>query len=46
MNMTNSMELLMTNQPWNILVYMVVPVALVDPALMGWNPNAAPGHKM
>jgi len=30
MNMTNYMELLMTNQPWNIIVYMVIPVALAE----------------
>lgn len=30
MNMTNYMELLMTNQPWNIIGYMVIPVALAE----------------
>ncbi|MDI3279801.1 MAG: cytochrome oxidase biogenesis protein Surf12C [Bacillota bacterium] len=30
MNMTHYMELLATNQPWNLLYYMVVPVALAE----------------
>jgi hypothetical protein len=30
MTMTNYMELLMTNQPWNIIVYMVIPVVLAE----------------
>lgn len=28
--MTNYMELLMTNQPWNLIVYMAVPVILAE----------------
>ncbi|TCL62065.1 hypothetical protein EDC14_102821 [Hydrogenispora ethanolica] len=30
MNMTHYMELLATNQPWNLLHYMVVPVVLAE----------------
>jgi hypothetical protein len=30
MNMTHYMELLATNQPWNLLYYMVVPVVLAE----------------
>ncbi len=32
--MTNYMELLMVNQPWNLILYMVIPVALAE-ALVG-----------
>lgn len=28
--MTNYMELLMTNQPWNLLLFMVIPVGLAE----------------
>ena len=28
MNMTHYMELLATNQPWNLIIYMLIPVAL------------------
>ncbi len=34
MNMTHYMELLATNQPWNLIYYMVVPVVLAE-ALVG-----------
>ena len=30
MGLTNYMELLMTNQPWNLIIYMVIPVALAE----------------
>lgn len=30
MNMTHYMELLATNQPWNLIIYMVIPVALAE----------------
>lgn len=30
MNMTHYMELLMANQPWNLIIYMVIPVALAE----------------
>ena len=30
MNMTHYMELLMNNQPWNLIIYMVIPVALAE----------------
>ena len=30
MNMTHYMELLATNQPWNLIYYMVVPVVLAE----------------
>lgn len=30
MNMTHYMELLATNQPWNLLLFMVVPVVLAE----------------
>ena len=30
MNMTHYMELLATNQPWNLIMYMVIPVALAE----------------
>ncbi|HYH02784.1 MAG TPA: DUF6803 family protein [Bacillota bacterium] len=30
MNMTHYMELLATNQPWNLIYYMVIPVALAE----------------
>jgi hypothetical protein len=30
MNMTHYMELLATNQPWNLILYMVIPVALAE----------------
>lgn len=30
MHMTHYMELLMTNQPWNLIIYMVVPVVLAE----------------
>ena len=30
MNMTHYMELLMVNQPWNLIIYMVIPVALAE----------------
>lgn len=30
MGMTHYMELLMTNQPWNLIIYMVIPVALAE----------------
>jgi len=29
-NMTHYMELLMANQPWNLIIYMVIPVALAE----------------
>jgi len=30
MNMTHYMELLAVNQPWNLLIYMAVPVVLAE----------------
>ena len=30
MSMTNYMELLMTNQPWNLIMFMVIPVGLAE----------------
>ena len=30
MNMTHYMELLSVNQPWNLILYMVIPVALAE----------------
>lgn len=30
MNMTHYMELLAVNQPWNLILYMVIPVALAE----------------
>ena len=30
MSMTHYMELLATNQPWNLIMYMVIPVALAE----------------
>ena len=30
MSMTNYMELLMTNQPWNLIMFMVIPVSLAE----------------
>ncbi|TAN77927.1 MAG: permease [Gallionella sp.] len=30
MHMTHYMELLMTNQPWNLIIYMVIPVVLAE----------------
>ena len=30
MNMTHYMELLAVNQPWNLIMYMVIPVALAE----------------
>lgn len=30
MNMTHYMELLMVNQPWNLLLFMAVPVVLAE----------------
>lgn len=30
MNMTHYMELLATNQPWNLLRFMVVPVVIAE----------------
>ena len=30
MNITHYMELLMANQPWNLIIYMVIPVALAE----------------
>lgn len=30
MNMTHYMELLVTNQPWNLIYYMVIPVVLAE----------------
>lgn len=30
MNMTHYMELLATNQPWNLIIYMVIPVVLAE----------------
>lgn len=30
MNMTHYMELLATNQPWNLLIYMAIPVVLAE----------------
>ena len=30
MTMTHYMELLMVNQPWNLIIYMVIPVALAE----------------
>lgn len=30
MSMTHYMELLATNQPWNLIIYMVIPVALAE----------------
>lgn len=30
MNMTHYMELLATNQPWNLILYMVIPVVLAE----------------
>jgi hypothetical protein len=29
-NMTHYMELLATNQPWNLIIYMVIPVVLAE----------------
>ena len=29
-HMTHYMELLMTNQPWNLIIYMAVPVILAE----------------
>lgn len=29
-NMTHYMELLATNQPWNLIIYMLIPVALAE----------------
>ena len=50
MSMTHYMELLAASQPWNLIIYMVIPVALaealvamvfgmVDPTIMGWQPQ-------
>jgi len=30
MNMTHYMELLATNQPWNLLIFMAIPVVLAE----------------
>lgn len=30
MNMTHYMELLATNQPWNLLIFMAIPIILVE----------------
>lgn len=30
MNMTHYMELLATNQPWNLLIFMAVPIVLAE----------------
>ena len=30
MNMTHYMELLAANQPWNLIIYMLIPVALAE----------------
>lgn len=30
MNMTHYMELLAVNQPWNLIIYMLIPVALAE----------------
>ena len=30
MNMTHYMELLATNQPWNLLIFMAIPIALAE----------------
>jgi len=30
MHMTHYMELLMTNQPWNLIIYMVIPVVMAE----------------
>jgi len=30
MNMTHYMELLASNQPWNLIIYMLIPVALAE----------------
>lgn len=30
MIMTNYMELLATNQPWNLILFMVIPVTLAE----------------
>ena len=30
MNMTHYMELLATNQPWNLLIFMAVPIILAE----------------
>ena len=30
MNMTHYMELLSVNQPWNLIIYMLIPVALAE----------------
>lgn len=30
MNMTHYMELLATNQPWNLIIFMVIPVVLAE----------------
>jgi hypothetical protein len=30
MSMTHYMELLATNQPWNLIIYMLIPVALAE----------------
>jgi hypothetical protein len=33
MNMTHYMELLSTNQPWNLLIFMAVPIVLAEIAV-------------
>lgn len=30
MNMTHYMELLATNQPWNLIIFMAIPVILAE----------------
>jgi hypothetical protein len=30
MNMTHYMELLATNQPWNLLIFMAIPIVLAE----------------
>ena len=30
MNMTHYMELLATNQPWNLIIFMAIPVVLAE----------------
>ena len=57
MVMTNYMDLLAQNQPWNLILFMVVPVVLeesvvamvfgmVDPTLTGYQPAPAMMHQM
>ena len=57
MVMTNYMDLLAQNQPWNLILFMVVPVVLaeslvamvfgmVDPTLTGYQPAPAMMQQM